>query len=138
MMWVVPDGVSDALPGGTKPGTRVDHPVSLLDIYPTLVELAGLGPNGALMGKSLVPLLRDPKAEFRHATLTTHGRKNHAIRTPLYRYIQYSDGSEELYDHRTDELEWKNLAKEPRYEPILEGLRKWIPNENAPDAPRDR
>ena len=66
LMWVVPEG---AFRGycrqGTKPGSaRVDHPVSLLDIYPTLVELAGLGPNRALMGDSLVPLLQDAGGGF--------------------------------------------------------------------------
>jgi arylsulfatase A-like enzyme len=135
LMWVIPKGLSDALPAGTKAGVRVDHPVSLLDIYPTLVELTGVGPNHALMGDSLVPLLEDPKADFRGATVMTYGRNNHAVRTAEYRYIRYADGGEELYDHRDDEYEWKNLAKDPRYEEVITGLRKWIPSENAEDAP---
>ena len=138
MMWVVPKGVSEAMPEGTKAGTRVDHPVSLLDIYPTLVELAGLGPNPALMGDSLAPLLKDPGAKFRGAAVMTHGRNNHAVRTAEYRYIRYEDGGEELYDHRNDELEWKNLARDPNYSKVLEGLRAWIPKENAEDAPVTR
>ncbi len=138
MIWVVPEGLSDAIPAGTKAGARVDHPVSLLDIYPTLVELAGLGANRALMGDSLVPLLRDSSASFRAATVMTYGRNNHAVRTPLYRFIQYADGSEELYDHRNDELEWKNLAQEARYKGVVEGLRRWLPSENAEDAPRQQ
>ncbi|MEZ5363177.1 MAG: sulfatase [Bryobacterales bacterium] len=138
MMWVVPKGVSAALPQGTKAGVRVDQPVSLLDIYPTLVELAGLGPNAALMGDSLTPLLADPKAPFRGATVMTYGRNNHAVRTAEYRYIRYADGGEELYDHRDDEYEWKNLAKDSRYEEILEGMRRWIPKENHEDAPQTR
>jgi hypothetical protein len=100
------------------------------------VELAGLGPNPALMGDSLVPLLRDPAASFRGATVMTYGRNNHAVRTADYRFIQYADGSEELYDHRNDELEWKNLAGDPKYKAVLEGLRKWIPGQNAEDAPK--
>ena len=138
LIWVVPKGLSDAVPDGTTPGARVEHPVSLLDIYPTLLELAGLGPNRDLMGDSLAPLLRDPAADFRAATVMTYGRNNHAVRTPDYRFIQYADGSEELYDHRNDELEWTNLASDPRYEEIVEGLRKWIPDENAENAPRTR
>ena len=138
MIWVAPKGASGALPEGTKAGSRVDHPVNLLDIYPTLVELAGLGSNAALMGDSLVPLLKDSKASFRGATLTTYGRNNHAVRTPEYRYIRYADGSEELYDHRNDELEWKNLAQDPGYAQVLAGLRKWLPAENAENAPSER
>jgi len=44
-------------PGVTKPGTYIDSPVSLLDIYPTLIELAGLPQKEGLDGQSLVVLL---------------------------------------------------------------------------------
>ena len=44
-------------PGTLKPG-RIDTPVSLIDIYPTLVELLGLPDPGTLRGRSLVPLLQ--------------------------------------------------------------------------------
>ncbi len=138
LMMVVPEGMAPGLKEGTKAGTRVTTPVSLLDIYPTLVDLAGLGENEALMGKSLTPLLRDPKAAWDRPALTTHGRANHALRTPLYRYIRYADGGEELYDHRTDPQEWKNLARDPQYSAVIEGLKAWLPETDAPDAPHDR
>jgi hypothetical protein len=64
---------------------------------------------------------------------------NHSIRTARWRYIRYRDGSEELYDHRTDSLEWKNVAGEAEFQEELRGLRKWLPVVNAPDPPyRDR
>ena len=136
LMFVVPEGVAPGLRAGTKAGRRVDTPVSLLDIYPTLIELCGLSANRDLMGASLAPLLADPKAKWDRPALTTYGRLNHALRTPLYRYIRYADGSEELYDHRKDPYEWKNLAREPDYRAVIEGLRPWLPKENAPDQPR--
>ena len=136
LMMVVPAGAAPGLPAGTKAGVRVEAPVNLLDIYPTLVDLAGLEKNQALMGDSLAPLLADPKARWDRASLTTEGRGNHAVRTPLYRYIRYADGGEELYDHRTDPMEWKNLARDPQYSAVIEGLRAWLPKNEAPDAPK--
>ncbi len=136
LMFVVPKGIAPGLEAGTQAGQRVDTPVSLLDIYPTLVELCGLKTNNALMGESLTPLLADAHAKWERPALTTHGRLNHALRTPLYRYIRYADGSEELYDHRKDPYEWKNLARDPAYKAVIEGLLPWLPSEDAPDQPK--
>ncbi len=138
LMMVVPKAVAPGLSAGTQAGVRVETPVSLLDIYPTLVDLAGLEENPALAGWSLVPLLEDPKAEWDKPALTTHGRANHALRTPLYRYIRYADGGEELYDHRTDPMEWKNLARDPQYSAVIDALKPWLPQTDAPDAEKAR
>ena len=137
LVWVAPKGTL-GLEEGTAGGRRVDAPVSLLDIYPTLIELAGVGPNAELSGRSLVPLLRDPFAEWERPALTTHGRLNHAVRSRNYRYIRYEDGSEELYDHRRDPLEGENLAGKTGFEAVLREHRAWLPEEDAPDAPRRR
>jgi len=95
---------------GMKKGQISDRPVSLLDIYPTLLELAGLPANEKNEGRSLVPLLKDPKAEWTPAIMTM-GKGNYAVRSDRWRYIQYRDGTEELYDHEKDPWEWTNLAK---------------------------
>ena len=113
-------------PGVTRPGSRCDRPVSLIDIYPTLVELAGLPPKKGLDGKSLVPLLRDPGRQWQPA-LMTMGRGNHAVRSDRWRYIRYSDGSEELYDHSKDPWEWTNLAAQPEYAEVIDEHKKWLP-----------
>jgi arylsulfatase A-like enzyme len=105
-------------PGVTKPGTRCAAPVSLLDIYPTLVDLAGLPPNPKNDGVSLKPLLENPGAEWDRPALMTYRRGNHAIKTPDYRYIRYHDGSEELYAHE-DNWNVKNLAGDPEMNPVL-------------------
>ena len=109
-------------PGVTSPGGKSSRPVSLIDLYPTLVELAGLdGPPG-LDGESLLPLLRDPKAPRSTPAITTRGGEHHALRNERWRYIRYSDGSEELYDHESDPMEWTNLAGDPRRAEVKESL----------------
>jgi arylsulfatase A-like enzyme len=127
------------VPGVTTPGSRTNRPVSLLDIYPTLTELAGLGRPGHLEGTSLVPLLENPEAEWDHAAVTTNGYMEHAVRDERYRYIRHSDGSEEVYDHLTDPNEWFNLAGEasgalagePSGAEVGRRLAEWLPEVNV-------
>jgi len=125
-------------PGITSPGGRCSRPMSMIDIYPTLIDICGLSPNKRLEGKSLLPLLKNPKAAWERPALTTHGRNNHSIRSERWRYIRYKDGSEELYDRDKDELEWNNLAGKPGYDEVKKELSRWLPTVNAPDAPRDK
>jgi len=114
-------------PGVTEPGSCCDTPVSLLDIYPTLLELAGLPPKSDNDGVSLVPLLKDSNAAWNHHPIMTMGEGNHAVRTRRWRYIRYKDGSEELYDHTQDPWEWTNLAKRVEYREVIKALRKRLP-----------
>jgi arylsulfatase A-like enzyme len=122
-------------PGITKPNSRCDRPVSLIDIYPTLVDICHLLPKSGLEGRSLKRLLKNPQAKWNNPALTTYGRNNHSLRSDRYRYIRYSDGTEELYDHKTDKYEWHNLAKNSEYSRIKKELVKWLPETNAPNAP---
>ena len=82
-------------------------------------------------------LLKDPKLTWERPALTTHGRKNHALRSERWRYIRYADGSEELYDHQNDPMEWNNLAKKSKYDGVKKKLSAWFPKKDAPDAPFD-
>ncbi|NQT40485.1 MAG: sulfatase-like hydrolase/transferase, partial [Planctomycetes bacterium] len=121
-------------PGVTKPGQRCSRPASLLDIYPTLVELCGLPSRGDIEGTSLVPWLRDPAAAKEEPAITTWGPGNHAVRTDRWRYIHYHNGDEELYDHQADPDEFTNLAaKDPKkWRPLMDQLGGWLPKVNAP------
>jgi len=121
------------VPGLTRPGARCSRPASLLDIYPTLVELAGLAPNPKLEGVSLLAQLRDPDAPRQAPAVTTHGRNNHTVRSERYRYIRYENGDEELYDHRNDTGEWDNLAADPKYDTVRKALAAWLPKVNTPN-----
>lgn len=125
-------------PGLSEPGSSVAQPVSLIDIYPTLIDLCRLSGDTRkneqgrpLDGHSLRSLISDPSNEIwggPDATLTmlhadeesTHPlsqadyndpkMQHWSLRSARYRYIRYSDGREELYDHDTDPNEWVNLA----------------------------
>jgi len=124
------------VPGLTKPGSRCERTVSLLDIYPTLADLCGLPVGEHLEGKNLRPLLADPAAEWDRPVVTTHGRNNHAVRSERYRYIRYSDGTEELYDHEDDPMEWTNRAGDPELAEVKRELARWLPKVNVEEGPR--
>jgi arylsulfatase A-like enzyme len=114
------------------------QPAELLDIYPTLVELAHLAPVTGLEGHSLVPQLRDAGAARPWPALTTHNQGNHAVRSERWRYIRYADGSEELYDMRADPNEWTNLASRPQHAGVVAEHRKWLPAIDRPPVPGSR
>jgi arylsulfatase A-like enzyme len=128
MMWVVP--------GMTKPGGQCHRTVDYMNIYPTLVELCGLSRKDGLEGVSMAPLLKDPAAKWDRPALTTYQRGNHSVRSERWRYIRYHDGSEELYDHNSDEMEWNNLAGRPEHAKVKQELARWLPKVDAPDAPQ--
>jgi len=123
-----------SVPGMTTPG-QCDRPVGLIDLYPTLIDLCGLDPRVDLDGRSLTPLLKHPGAPWTWPALTTFGRGNHAVRSQHWRYIVYADGSEELYDHRTDPHEFANLAGRAEYQSVIAAHRRWLPQVNHPMAP---
>ena len=91
-----------------------------------------------LEGISLVPLLKNPAAPWERPALTTFGRNNHSVRNERFRYIRYFDGTEELYDHVGDDLEWHNLAANPQYETVKRDLARWLPVVNHADSVRTR
>jgi arylsulfatase A-like enzyme len=129
------------VPGMTPADVKCDGVVNLLDMYPTLVELCGLPPNAENEGRSFVPLLKDPKMEWNHPTLTTYQFSNHSLTDGRYRYTWYggkANGAEELYDHSTDPLEHKNLAANPESKPIMAKFKALLPTHNEPDAPTNK
>jgi choline-sulfatase len=121
-------------PGTAHAGTPRRQPANLLDLYPTLVEMCGLPPHSGLDGESLVPLLRDPKAR-RKPTVSTYEPGNHAVIDERWRYIRYHDGGEELYDRIEDPNEWRNLAGDPKHNPVKRDLAQWMPKTNASPVP---
>ena len=128
-----------AAPQVVRPGVAAAAEVELLDLYPTLVELAGLPPPPGLDGVSLVPLLRDPGARAHEGALSFRKAKapplGVSVRTPRYRYTEWPDGSEELYDHAADPGEQRNLARDPSAAAALgqmRALRAAGPSTQAP------
>ena len=124
-----------AAPGITAPGSRCDAPVSLLDLFPTLVDLCELGAKEGLEGESLVPWLEDPTRARERPARSTWLPGNHSLRNERWRYIRYADGAEELYDHASDATERNNLSGRPEYAEIKAGLARWLPTTEAPYEP---
>jgi uncharacterized sulfatase len=105
-----------AAPGLEHPGEVVHAPVELLDVYPTVVELAGLPAVVGLDGQSLGPLLSRPDGPGRGAAVSYRRvqppERAFSLRTETARYTLWPDGSEELYDLRTRAGEADNLASQ--------------------------
>lgn len=122
-------------PGVPEQGKLSNEAVELLDLFPTLVDLTGLPARSDLDGHSLQPILEDIKHQREAPAICSHGPGNHAVITDQWRFIQYADGSRELYDIIEDPYEWKNLALINDYEPIMNDLKQFIPANIARPAP---
>ena len=108
-------------PGHLPAGLRIAPPVSLMDLGPTLLELAGLPGYHGIQGQSLVPLMDDNTASVRdnvlieddldipagHVALATSIR---TLITPTHRYTRYNTGEDGLYELHTDDDERTNLS----------------------------
>ena len=123
MIWVVP--------GMTNADTKCSATVDLLNVYPTLCSLAGIDKPDHVAGYDMTPLLKDPQSDWKYPAITTHGFKNHAVRTATHRLIRYANGDEELYDSVNDPFEYKNLANDPAYDEIKSQLANWLPKKQV-------
>ena len=117
-----------AAPGFKSAGTKSSRTVELLDLYPTLADLAGLPAPKGLEGASLKPLLENPKAAWSRPAFTQVQRANfpgHSIRTERFRYTEWDFGTKgaELYDHEKDPQELRNLADDPAHAAARKELR---------------
>ena len=133
---------------GMQRGVSSGQLVETVDIYPTLVELAGLPQPQApqpMDGQSLVPVLKDPKARIRdHAyhVFPQAGVLGLAIRTDRYRMVRWKkspdDVAYELYDLLNDPLETESIAsKKPKVIRELEAILESYPEPVALHAHRD-
>ncbi|PHS15833.1 MAG: iduronate-sulfatase and sulfatase 1 precursor [Blastopirellula sp.] len=113
---------------GIKTGSTCTQPVSLIDVYPSLLDLAGIEIPDWLNGTSIKPQLAEPSSP-RSAAISSYGEGNTSIRTERWRYIRYEDGSEELYDHRIDPNEWTNLANQREHKKLKKQLAAMIPTD---------
>lgn len=99
----------------------------LVDLYPTIADLAGLTPPSDLQGQSLVPLLKDPASKNwkKDSAFTISRNGGESIRTYDWRYIHWGHGKngQELYDLKADPREITNLAGNPKYADQLKRMK---------------
>lgn len=144
-----------APPGGQRAGESTDALVESLDLYPTLVELCGLPPAAGLEGKSLVPVLADPRASVQPAAFTEHPRPayydrtpagvpeamGYSVRTARVRYTEWRAWStgkllgRECYDHPGDPAELHNVIDSPPDPSALSQAVALLHQQFPPDVP---
>lgn len=100
-----------------------DQVVSMIDLYPTILDLCGLPANEHVVGRSLKPLLENPSSPWLYPAFTFKKGGHQSVQYGPYRYIEYEDGSMELYHHHKDPDEWTNLAGSPEYQTAVERLK---------------
>lgn len=124
-------------------GKRINHPVSLIDIYPTIADFSNIkatnlkNDNGKpLSGYSLKPFIENPenpKWNGPDVALTVvrgnvksnvPSEQSYSVRSEDFRYIRYVNGKEELYNHKNDPFEWNNLASDKKFKKIKKKLRQ--------------
>lgn len=123
---------------GVAKGAVTDVTASLIDMYPTFVEMCGLpAPAQNLEGVSLKATLAKPaEAVDRDVFLPYMDPGEFAVINKDWRYISYGKDGEELYDLKADPNEWENLANDANYEETKTLLRKSAPRQFAPHAPK--
>ena len=145
-------------PGVNSKGKTCKQPVSLVDLYPTLLDLCDLPDNTMknekgrpLDGFSMKPLLEDPEigkwqgpeyaitALYKWAQYYDPAHQNYSLRFKDWRYVRYENGKEELYHTIQDEQEWNNLALNPKFNDKLSGFREKLLSiipESIPEKPK--
>jgi uncharacterized sulfatase len=109
--------------------------VELLDLYPTIGELAGLAVPSDLHGRSLAPLLKKPKAPWNRPAFTQVRRggandqfMGYSVRTDQWRYIEWDEGRRgtQLYNEVDDPGELRNLAADPKWANVVADMRQLL------------
>jgi uncharacterized sulfatase len=117
-------------PGVGRPGAPTASLVESVDVYPTLVDLAGLPPVSGIDGVSLRPLLEDPGRPVKDAAFSMlkvgaarAAWAGRSVRTDRHRYTLWPDGFEELFDLASDPEARTNLAGVARHAQVKRAMR---------------
>ena len=145
----VPLIISAPTASKSSAGARTDALVELIDVFPTLCELAGLPLPAGLEGHSLLPLFADPQKQIRQAALSQYPRREnnrimgYSIRTDGFRYTEWQEDwrtdrprviIRELYDHRDDPRETVNVVDEPEHADVVKDLSKKLAKTRRRDS----
>ncbi|MDB4148284.1 sulfatase [Flavobacteriaceae bacterium] len=111
---------------GIESNIRIENsPVELIDIYPTLMDLTGIELPDHVVGKSLKPVFENNNFKTRNSALT-RWRNGYSIKTENFRLTKWGENGElgyELYDHKNDKEELKNLVSNPNYSLLLDSMK---------------
>ena len=123
---------------GIAKGLKTDVTASLIDMYPTFVEMCGLkSPSQTLEGTSLASTLKNPAgAADRNVFLPHMNPGEYAIINRDWRYISYGKDGHELYNVKQDPHEWDNVADDPRHHSLISRLKHSAPAVFAPPEPK--
>jgi uncharacterized sulfatase len=115
------------VPGGKQQTS--ERTVQLLDLYPTLADLAGLSPPPQMEGRSIAPLISKPNANWNFpsfAVVMFQGKLGRSVTTERWHYVEWDEGraGSMLLDHQNDPLELKNLADESRFADQIRKMRE--------------
>ena len=125
---------------GMKSQQDCPRVVNLIDLFPTLIEACGLPAKPEIDGRSLAPLLREPKTPWPYPSITVNGKGNASVRDEGWYFIRYQDGAEEFYDMARDPLQWTNLAasSDPEIRNQMKRLAASFPASFAPDVAQNQ
>jgi iduronate 2-sulfatase len=102
--------------------------VELLDLYPTVATLCGLGVPKHVQGKDISATLDDPEQRVRNAAFSVAPmRRGFLLREDKYAFIQYDEdasGGIELFDTEQDPHQFTNLATNAEYADVVDGFKK--------------
>ena len=114
-------------------GKACPRVVEFIDIYPTVANLCDIQVADDLQGKNLSPLLNNPNQDWASYAVTqvlrpgVDGKQvmGRSIRNENFRYTEWNGGNAgtELYDHRVDPFEFKNLSSLPEHQTLIKRLR---------------
>ncbi len=125
-------------PDKWKAGTKTDAPVSLVDLMPTILDMANVDDRLPCDGKSLMGLLDGTDTEERVAFSEIHSEGIHGncfmVRKGKHKYIYIHGHEDQLFDLEADPGEWNNLAANSDYGELRAELRKLILDQFDPDA----
>jgi len=126
LMIKAPAGIQ-SLPEGSFANKKITESTSLVDLYPTLVDLCNLPKREDLDGISLKPYLKKENEFLNRPIITSYDQCDFSVRHKNWHYIKYVDESEELYDLENDPHEWYNLAAKEELRTIKAQLKIMLP-----------
>jgi len=127
-------------PGGRHAGTVVEAPVSLIDVLPTLLDLAEVpeGDRADVDGRSLVPRLSSPADAGEPVYSEYHLEKVRSpcfmVRRGRYKYIYVYGHDSQLFDLEADPGEWHSLAEDPAHAEVVAQLHALLLERFDPEA----